>query len=298
MSDSGHAGTTRRIDDEREDERSETHAVKLAEAREDPPKKALASPKQALGLVSPPAAARFGERRPESEHSAPRLIRGIIDREVAPFGIALIWKHRFQLRRGPCGRTAVRAGLESGVIAVHVGIHEPGIREAAFQRLATAGVGIAHLAPEPHGEPAATDRLQFAPFIKGAGAGDLIPLGIFVIRDVVADYRVLAFPLIGCPVEGAAVTALVIGAAGIDAHADGRGPVEGLKVQACSQLVHSLGGEQVGLQAPDLSGRVVRDIGHGLRHCRHCRQSRHQRGGERCQAFKLVERGGGGSYFA
>ena len=38
------------------------------------------------------------------------------------------------------------------------------------------------------------------------------------------------------------MTALVIGAAGIDAHADGRGSVEGLKVQVSSQLGRSWGG--------------------------------------------------------
>ena len=100
------------------------------------------------------------------------------------------------------------------------------------------------------------------------------------------------FPLVGCPVEGASVTALVIGAPGTVAHAEerGGGPVPSLDFQISCRFTSGSEDYQPSMGADPVRAAPLVVEGDTLRRRGQAGHDRHQSDAEGRQEFK----GGGG----
>ena len=100
------------------------------------------------------------------------------------------------------------------------------------------------------------------------------------------------FPLFGCPVEGASVTALVIGAPGTVAHAEerGGGPVPSLDFQIFCRIISRSEDYQISMGVGPVRAALLVVEGDTFRRRGQASHDRHQSDADGRQEFK----GGGG----
>ncbi len=200
-------------------------------------------------------------------------------REVAPRGMGL---QVFQ-PRNILGRAAVLAMFKGGIVSGKPGNGRPCHRRCWRTKIpASLYIGCslqACLAVDANGEHA-IDGIKLIFCIEGTSAGDGVPASIPVGCTMEADHQLgRPFPLVGCPVEGASVTALVIGAPGTVAHAEerGGGPVPSLDLQIPGRVVfstkdpqRSMGSAPVHAAPCVVEGDALRRRGQGQHQGRQC----------------------------